>query len=93
MMALRDQLRTDDDVDPAFRDLVNSLRMVSIEVMRSLDSTMVRAFGNSAAASSCSRSTPGPTATSDSSAAQFGQACGRGIEKPQWWQTSRWRKR
>ena len=57
--------------------------MVSIEVMRSLDSTMVRASGNSCAASSCRRSTPGPTATSDSSAAQFGQACGRGIEKPQ----------
>src|SRR6266403_371577 len=71
----------------------NSLRMVSIEVIRSLDSTMVRASGNRLAASSCSRSTPGPTATSDCSAAQCGQASGRGIEKPQWWQTRRWRKR
>ena len=62
----------------------SSLRMVSIEVMRSLDSTMVRAFGNSEAASSCRRSTPGPTATSDSSAWQCGQMFGRGIEKPQW---------
>ena len=58
--------------------------MVSIEVMRSLDSTMVRTPGKMLAASSCKRSTPGPTATSDSSAAQFGQTCGRGIEKPQW---------
>src|SRR6266446_8440096 len=60
---------------------VSSLRMVSIEVIRSLDSTMVRASGNSAAASSCRRSTPGPTATSDCSAAQCGQTCGRGIER------------
>ena len=64
--------------------MLSSLRIVSIEVMRSLDSTMVRAFGNSAAASSCRRSTPGPTATSDSSAWQCGQMFGRGIEKPQW---------
>ncbi len=61
----------------------NSVRMVSIEVIKSLDSTMVRAFGNNCAASSCKRSTPGPIAASDSSAAQCGQMFGRGIEKPQ----------
>ena len=47
-------------------------RMVSMSVMRSLDSTMVRASGNSAAASSCKRSTPGPMAASNSSAPQCG---------------------
>ncbi len=83
MMPLGHELGADDDIDPPFGDLGQSERMVSIEVMRSLDSTMVRASGNKAAASSCNRSTPGPTATRDCSAAQCGHVGGRGIEKPQ----------
>src|ERR1700747_2834835 len=43
---------------------LSSLRMVSIEVMRSLDSTIVRAFGNRLPASFCHRPTTGPTANS-----------------------------
>ncbi len=57
--------------------------VVSMSVMRSLDSTMVRALGNSFAASSCRRSTLGPMAASVSSASQWGQLFGRGIAKPQ----------
>ena len=60
IVAFGDKLRADDDIDTPFRDVAEFLRMVSIEAMRSLDSTMVRVSGNSACASSCSRSTPGP---------------------------------
>ena len=93
IMSLRHQLRADDDVDAALRNLVE-LAAHGLdrgdEIARQHHGARV---GKQRAASSCRRSTPGPTATSNSSAAQCGQTCGRGIEKPQWWQTSRWRKR
>ena len=53
----------------------------------------MRAPGNSSAASCSSRSTPGPTATKLPFASHFGHCSGGGIEKPQWWQTSRRLKR
>ncbi len=51
--------------------------------------TAVRASGNSWRTSSSTRSTPGPTGTSESSAPHDGQALGLGMEKPVRWQTSR----
>ena len=51
--------------------------------------TAVRASGNSWRTSSSTRSTPGPTETSESSAPQDGQCFGRGMVKPVRWQTSR----
>ena len=82
-MALGHQLRADDDVDAAFGDLgqfgAHGLDRGD-EIARQHHAARLR---KQAAASSCSRSTPGPTATSDSSAAQCGQTGGRGIEKPQ----------
>jgi hypothetical protein len=60
---------------------------------RSDDSTFTRASGNSAATSSASRSTPGPTGASRPSTPQAGQASGIGFVSPHWWQTSRLRNR
>ena len=53
------------------------------------EKTAIRASGNSARASSSTRSTPGPMETRLSLAPQCGQAAGFGIEKPVKWQTSR----
>ncbi|MNW11044.1 hypothetical protein D3C71_2083960 [compost metagenome] len=49
----------------------------------------VRASGKSRRTSSSTRSTPGPTGTSESSAPHDGQSLGFIIEKPVRWQTSR----
>ena len=51
--------------------------------------TAVRACGNSCRTSSSTRSTPGPTETSESSAPHDGQKRGRTMEKPVRWQISR----
>ena len=68
--------------------------MVSIEVMRSLDRTMVRASGNRLDGFLLE---PFHTRTDgDQRLLRLRSAdklCGRGIENPQWWQTRRWRKR
>ncbi len=56
--------------------------------MVSLAITSTRASGNTAAASSVMRSTPGPIGTRLSSAAQTGQVGGIGSVWPQWWQAS-----
>ncbi len=64
-----------------------------MEGVRSLDRIARRASGKSSATSSAMRSTPGPQATSDSSAPQLGHSSGRGTNLPQWWHSRRWRKR
>jgi hypothetical protein len=53
------QLRADDDIGAARRDLLDLAFSARAEPKRSDDSTAIRASGNSAAASSASRSTPG----------------------------------
>ena len=52
-----------------------------------------RASGQSAAASSARRSTPGPSTVIRPSTLQAGQAVGIGLVAPHWWQTRRLRKR
>ena len=82
-MALRHDLRADDDIDSAFRDPLNSLRMVSIEVIRSLDNTMVRASGNTSRRFLLHAFDARPDRDERFLARQFGHAFGFGIEKPQ----------
>ena len=93
IMPLRHQLRADDDIDAAFRDFIQ-LAAHGLDrgdqVARQHHGARVR---KQLRRLLLQTSTPGPIAASDSSAAQCGQMFGRGIEKPQWWQTSRWRKR
>ncbi len=59
--------------------------------MVSLAITRRRASGNSSAASSVMRSTPGPIGARLPSAAQTGHGGGIGSVWPQWWQAS-WRR-
>ena len=94
MVALGDELRADDDVEAALRDVVELLAQPLDRCRRGRSRAPGCARpGNSSAASCSSRSTPGPTATKLSAAWHFGHAAGGGIAKPQWWQTSRRRKR
>ena len=81
-MPLRHQLGADDDVDTALRDLVEFVRMRSIEVIRSLDSTMMRAPERAArppppAARRRGRRRPAILGLA------LRAGIGRGIEKPQ----------
>ena len=92
MMALGDHLRADDDVEPARATSANSSRRRSTvhEIARQHQNAR---RGNSSCTSSSSRSTPGPMAANEFAAWQFGHSAGCGMAKPQWWQTSRLRKR
>src|ERR1700736_2009148 len=71
----------------------SSSRSRSTDSTRSLESTRIRLPGKSSLASCSSRSTPGPTATSESLAPHCGHCGGTGMENPQWWHTSRRRNR
>ena len=83
MMPLRHQLGADDDVHMAVLDrfelLAHALRGGDQVAGEHHDAPL----GKSAAASSSSRSTPGPQATNWSLARHFGQVAGRGVKKPQ----------
>ena len=77
------------------RSAISSIRALSARgpSARSEERIAMRASGQSAAASSASRSTPGPSAAILPSTLQDGQAVGIGLVAPHWWQTSRLRKR
>ena len=92
-MALGYQLGADDEVEFAPRRGVERRRKVSIPPGKSDDSTSVRASGKTSAASSATRSTPGPQAVRLSASRHCGQVSAGGSTWPQWWQTSAARKR
>jgi hypothetical protein len=71
----------------------SSARSRSVPPGKSLESTMQRLSGNSSAASSAIRSTPGPQGTSESMLPHSTQAPGMRSTWPQWWHTSARRKR
>ena len=76
MMALGDELRADDDVEAALRDVVELLAQPldrGDEIAR--EHQDARLPGNSSATSSSSRSTPGPQATNEFAAWHFGHCC------------------
>ena len=73
MVPLGDELRADDDVEAALRDVVELLAHALDRFRR--DRWRARGCarpGNSSAASCSSRSTPGPTGAKDSAASHFG---------------------
>ena len=93
VMALGDELRADDDVEAAGGDVLQFGAQPIHRSDKIVESTSTRACGNNSPTSSSRRSTPGPTATNEFTAWHFGHSAGRGMAKPQWWQTSCRRKR
>ena len=93
IMALGDELGADDEVERAARGRVE-LAAQSLDAAGKVGRQHQHArVGKRSAASSASRSTPGPQAARLSTSWHSGQSLGRGSTWPQWWQTRAERKR
>ena len=83
-MTFGHELRADDYIDLALLDLAQGVAKLATFGVRSLDRSTRRESGNNSATSSAMRSMPGPHATSEFSASQFGHFSGIGTNLPQW---------
>ena len=93
VVALGDDLRADDDIEFARLDAADHLAhfgQAGDEIGRQQRQSRIR---EALRHFLCTRSMPGPQATSEPGAAHFGHFSGSDSEKPQWWQFSRFLKR